>query len=82
MRPIAAQALTGHARRRRGVTGVQARMLLFWAIGTAAPVAGLAVAAVVALSSNEMSKDRLAIIALALTGVVLVFGQLVTILNG
>ncbi|MFL6062627.1 MAG: adenylate/guanylate cyclase domain-containing protein [Marmoricola sp.] len=81
MRPIAAQALTGHARRRRGVTGVQARMLLFWGIGTAAPVAGLAVAAIVALSSSQMSKDRLAIIALALAGVVLVFGQLVTILN-
>jgi adenylate cyclase len=81
LRPIAAQALTGHARGRRGMTGVQARMLLFWGIGTAAPVAGLAIVAVVALTSAEMSKDRLAIIALALSGVVLVFGLLVTVLN-
>jgi len=81
LRPLAAQALTGHARRRRGMTGVQARVLLFWGIGTAAPVVGLAVAAIVALTSDEMSKDRLAIIALALCGVVLVFGLLVTVLN-
>lgn len=81
LRPIAAQALTGHARRRRGMTGVQARMLLFWGIGTAAPVAGMAIAGIVALTSDDMSKDRLAIIALALAGVVLVFGLLVTVLN-
>jgi len=81
LRPLAARALTGRARSRRGVTGVQARMLLFWGIGTAAPVAGLGIAAVVALVGDEMSKDRLAIIALALTGVVLVFGLLVTVLN-
>ncbi|MFL6159648.1 MAG: adenylate/guanylate cyclase domain-containing protein [Marmoricola sp.] len=81
LRPIAAQALTGHARRRRGMTGVQARMLLFWGIGTAAPVAGMTIVAVVALTSDEMSKNRLAIIALALSSVVLVFGLLVTVLN-
>lgn len=81
LRPIAALSLTGQARRRRGMTGVQARLLLFWGIGTAAPVIGLAVAAIVALSSDEMSKDRLAIIALALCGIVLVFGLLVTVLN-
>ncbi len=81
LRPIAARALTGRARRRRGVTGVQARMLLFWGIGTATPIVGLAVAAIVALTGEEMSKDRLAVIALALTGVVLVFGLLVTVLN-
>ena len=81
LRPIAAQALTGEARGRRGMTGVAARMLLFWGIGTAAPVAGMAIVAVVALTSDDMSKDRLAIIALALSGVVLVFGLLVTVLN-
>jgi adenylate cyclase len=81
LRPIAARALTGQARRRRGITGVQARLLLFWGIGTAAPVVGLAVAAIVALTTDEMSKDRLAIIALALCGVVLIFGLYVTVLN-
>src|SRR5690349_12753715 len=81
LRPIAAQALTGHRRRRVGMTGVQARLLLFWGIGTAAPVVGLGVAAIVALTTAEMSKDRLAIIALALCGIVLIFGLLVTVLN-
>ncbi|MCZ4499041.1 MAG: hypothetical protein JWQ74_1594 [Marmoricola sp.] len=81
LRPIAAQALTGHARRRRGMTGVQARMLLFWGIGTAAPVVGMATVGIVALTSDDMSKNRLAIIALVLSGVVLVFGLLVTVLN-
>ncbi len=81
LRPIAAQALTGHARGRRGITGVQARMLLFWGIGTAAPVIGMATTTVVALTSHEMSRDRLAIIGLVLSGVVLVFGLLVTVLN-
>ncbi|MCW2787088.1 MAG: hypothetical protein JWP74_3605 [Marmoricola sp.] len=81
LRPIAAQALTGHSRRRRGMTGVQARMLLFWGIGTAAPVVGMATTTIVALTSNDMSKDRLAIIGLVLSGVVLVFGLLVTVLN-
>ncbi|MCW2855613.1 MAG: hypothetical protein JWR52_1228 [Marmoricola sp.] len=81
LRPIAAQALTGQAHRRRGMTGVQARMLLFWGIGTAAPVVGLATTTIVALTSHEMSRDRLAIIGLVLSGVVLVFGLLVTVLN-
>lgn len=81
LRPIAAKALTGEARGRRGITGVQARMLLFWGIGTAAPVSGMVIVAIVALTSDEMSKDRVAIIALALSGVVLVFGLLVTVLN-
>lgn len=81
LRPIAARAMSGRARSRRGVTGVQVRMLLFWSIGTAAPVAGLGIAAIVALTGEEMSKDRLAIIALALCGIVLVFGLLVTVLN-
>jgi adenylate cyclase len=81
LRPIAARALTGQARARRGMTGVQARMLLFWGIGTAAPVIGMATTTIVALTSHEMSKDRLAIIGLVLSGVVLVFGLLVTVLN-
>lgn len=81
LRPISARAMTGSSRGRRGMTGVQARMLLFWSIGTAAPVAGLAVVALVALTAGDMSRDRLAIIALVLCGVVLIFGLLVTVLN-
>ncbi len=81
LRPVAARALTGATRKRRGITGVQVRMLLFWGIGTGAPVAGMLIVAIVALTSAEMSRDRLAIIALVLCGVVLIFGLLVMVLN-
>lgn len=83
MRPVAALSLEGdcHSRERRGITGVQGRLLLFWAIGTAAPVMCLAGAAVVTLTTDAMTKNRLALITLALCGCVLVFGLLVTVLN-
>jgi adenylate cyclase len=81
LRPIAAQALAGGPVDRRGVLGVAGRMMLFWGIGTAAPVVGLGIAATVAITSHDMSRTRLAIIALALCVVVLVFGALVTLLN-
>ncbi len=81
LRPIAARALSGGPVDRRGTIGVAGRMMLFWGIGTAAPVAGLAIAAIVALAGDEMSEQRLAIIALALCAVVLVFGLLVMVLN-
>lgn len=81
LRPVASRALSAGPVDRHGVIGVQGRMLLFWGIGTASPVAGLAIAALVALVGEDMSRQRLAIIALALTGVVLVFGFFVTVLN-
>ncbi|MEQ7848172.1 adenylate/guanylate cyclase domain-containing protein [Nocardioides kribbensis] len=81
LRPIAARALTGDtsARRPRGL-GVGGRLLTFWLLGTGAPVVGLMVAAVLALTDG-VSTTRLAVEVLVLGGVVLVFGLLVTVLN-
>ena len=56
-------------------------MLLFWGLGTGAPVAGLVVVAILTLTLGEVSLTKLAIVVLVLGGVVLCFGLLVTWLN-
>ncbi len=85
LRPVAARALTGGAargadRRLRGL-GVGGRMLMFWLLGTAAPVVGLCLAALLVLVGDPVRTQRLAVEVLVLGGVVLVVGLLVTVLN-
>ncbi|NYD57452.1 adenylate cyclase [Nocardioides marinisabuli] len=85
LRPVTARALDdggGHAasERPRGL-GVGGRMLMFWLLGTAAPVVGLVVAALLVLVGDDVSTRRLAVEVLVLGGVVLVVGLLVTVLN-
>lgn len=83
MRPIAARALDGLAveDRPRGA-GVGGRMILFWCLGTAAPVAGIVVASVVALLDDDATaRARLPYTVLAVSAVVLLFGLLTTVLN-
>jgi len=83
LRPIAARALSGEEPRSSRRFGVRRRMLVFWGLGTGAPVVGLLVVAIVSLSarSGEVTINRLSVVILALGGVVLVFGLLVTWLN-
>ena len=81
LRPIAARALSGEARVRVRGLGVRRRMLLFWGLGTGAPVGGLLVVAILALAGDGTSANRLAVVILSLGGVVLCFGSLVTWLN-
>lgn len=83
LRPISARALAGQAGpdlRPQGL-GVRGRLLGFWAVGTAAPTLGLVLAAVIALVNPEASSKQLAIVVLGLTGVILLFGLLVTALT-
>ena len=83
LRPISARALAGQAGpelRPQGL-GVRGRMLGFWGVGTAAPTLGLVLAAVIALVNPRASSDQLAIVVLGLTGVILLFGLLVTALT-
>ncbi|MFT4187852.1 MAG: adenylate/guanylate cyclase domain-containing protein [Aeromicrobium sp.] len=81
LRPVTARALEEHdVEKIRGV-GVQWRLLVFWGLGTAAPVLGLVVAAVMVLAFPESSKTQFAIVVLGLSGVVLAFGLLVTVLT-
>ncbi len=81
LRPVAARALAGRADAHEMGAGVERRMLVFWGLGTAAPLLGLVIAAIVALTRDEQSIDRLAFVVLGLGGVVLLFGLLVTVLN-
>lgn len=82
LRPVAARALAGRGvgRRPRGV-GVGPRMMLFWLVGTAAPLVGLAIAALLALTTDQATLDQLAVVTIVLCGIVLVFGGLLTELN-
>jgi adenylate cyclase len=81
LRPVAARALSGEQRLHVRGLGVRRRMVLFWSLGTGAPVAGLVVAAILALSVGDISLTKLAVVVLVLGGVVLLFGLLVTSLN-
>ncbi len=82
LRPVAARALSGEMLRDgHGLVGVRRRLVVFWAIGTGAPVMGLVVAALVFLADDQLSATRFSGIVLALAGVVLVFGLLVTVLS-
>ncbi len=82
LRPISARALAGApiTERPRGA-GVGDRMVIFWCLGTGAPVVGLVVTAVLALTGDETTRTRLAVICLVISGAVLVFGLLTTVLN-
>ena len=82
LRPVAARALSGTTIEVRRL-GVRRRMLLFWGLGTGAPLVGLIAVAVftLTLSRGEVSPTRLSVVVLALGGVILVFGLLVTWLN-
>ena len=81
LRPVAARALSGEERLHVRGLGVRRRMVLFWSLGTGAPVVGLVVTAILALTVGDISVTKLAIVVLVLGGVVLCFGLLVTWLN-
>ncbi|WP_435769106.1 adenylate/guanylate cyclase domain-containing protein [Nocardioides sp. SYSU DS0651] len=83
LRPIAARALedTHLTRRIRGV-GVGPRMVIFWVLGTAAPVVGLLVASILALlPGSDATLGQLATVTIVVCGIVLSFGLLLTDLN-
>lgn len=82
LRPIMARALLDSAPPKRLLAaGLKARTIFFWAAGSAVPVAGLMLAAIVSLIEKDVSATRLAVIMLALGGVVLIFGFVLTVLS-
>lgn len=84
LRPIAARALsdTRVTGRLRGV-GVGPRMAIFWIVGTGAPLVGLLVAAILAMTpgGEDTTINQLAVVTIIVCGIVLVFGFLLTDLN-
>lgn len=82
LRPIAARALAdGAPPRRLLAAGLKARTVFFWAAGSAVPVLGLMLTAVIALIEKDVSATRLSVIILVLGTVVLVCGWLLTLLS-
>jgi adenylate cyclase len=82
LRPVAAKALADSSPPRRLVAaGLKARTVFFWAAGSAVPVAGLMLAAVIALIEEDVSPTRLSVMILALGIVALGNGWLLTMLS-
>jgi adenylate cyclase len=78
LRPVASRALASGPVDRRGVPGVGGRWLLAWALGTGAPIIGLMLVGIVALTSVPITKDTLAITTIVLAAIALAFGALVS----
>jgi len=82
LRPVAARALADSSPPRRLLAaGLKTRTVFFWAAGSAVPVAGLMLAAVLALIEKDVSPTRLSVMILALGMVVLLNGWLLTMLS-
>ncbi|OLR92309.1 hypothetical protein BJP25_22850 [Actinokineospora bangkokensis] len=81
LRPVSARALQDDPPGQVVGAGVQVRMLLFWALGTGVPVAGVVMVALFAMARQNVTSDQLAITVVVLGGIVLVFGLLVMVFN-
>jgi adenylate cyclase len=82
LRPVAARALADSPPPRRLLAaGLKARTVFFWAVGSAVPVAGLMLAAVLALIEGDVTTTRLSVVILALGIVALGNGCLLTWLS-
>ncbi|MGJ9413803.1 adenylate/guanylate cyclase domain-containing protein [Aeromicrobium sp. CF4.19] len=81
-RPIAARALTDGPLENVHGTGLLRRMVVFWILGTAVPVGGIVASCIAAMTWQPMTVERLGLVVLCLTAVILVFGLLVTVLDG
>ncbi|MEH3034624.1 MAG: adenylate/guanylate cyclase domain-containing protein [Aeromicrobium erythreum] len=81
LRPVFARALADHQYVRPAGMGVRRRLLIFWGLGTAAPVLGLVVGAIVVLTSDVADPKQFAVVVLGLSAIILAFGLLVTVLT-
>lgn len=79
-RPVAARAMREDPPRRMLAAGVLTRNLVFWTLGSALPVIGLMIVAVMTLIDPDATVTRLSVTMLALGGVTIVFGGLLALL--
>ncbi len=80
LRPVAARALTDSPPVKAAGIGITFRAVLIWVLG-AVPVAGLIFVAIAALIRQNVSADEMAVSALAMGGIALGVGLLVTVMN-
>ena len=71
LRPVAARALADVQPTQTRGSGVRRRMIGFWAIGSGVPAAGTVVVGILALTDDEITRTRLAVVAIVLGVVVL-----------
>ena len=76
--PITARALANAAPREPAMPGVDARMLLAFAVSAGGPLVALAGVGVIALCEGGVASDRLALTAVVLGGAALTFGLIAT----
>lgn len=82
LRPVSARVMAGMrvTGAVRGV-GVGPRMVLFWVVGTGAPVIGLLLITIATMRSDRATIDQLSIVTITVCCVVLATGLLLTDLN-
>jgi adenylate cyclase len=80
-RPLAARALATGPPSQLQVPGVRARSILAWSLGSAVPVIGCCLVAIVALTRHEFTTSGLAITELALAAITLTFGLAITLVS-
>lgn len=78
LRPITARALVQGPPPVGRTSGVHRRLIVFWLLGTAVPVAVLMLCGILALAGDDqVDLTRLAVLCLVLGGVVLLFGYMI-----
>jgi adenylate cyclase len=80
LRPVASRALAHGADEPDAARGLAMRWLLASALGSGVPIVGLMLVGIVALTSVEMSEHDLAVTMVALGGIGLVFGALLSLM--
>ena len=80
LRPVASRALSAGRIDRRFVPGVTSRWLLAWALGTGAPLVGLVLVGIVALTDVHIAEGTLALAVVVIGSIALIFGALLTLL--
>lgn len=79
LRRSAARELGGVPMRRGRLPGITVRLLLFWTLGTAAPVSGMLVAAVAAMVHGDVGVEQLAITIAVVGAIALLGGFVITV---
>lgn len=77
LRPFAAQALEAEGTSRRFAPGIMGRTMTVWALGSGAPLAGIACLALFALLVQDLTETQLGVAVLIVSVSTLVFGFLV-----
>lgn len=74
LRPVAAQALEAGRPPRRFAPGIMGRTMTVWLLGSAVPMTGIALAALFALTLNNLTRAQFEVAVLILALVSIVFG--------